>query len=47
MARHGEVTIYRELCTMAELFARCGKWIVPAMIKVPAIVCTHPAPHPG
>jgi hypothetical protein len=38
-ARHGEVTIYRDLCTVAEPFARCGKWIVPASVKVPAVVC--------
>jgi hypothetical protein len=37
-ARHGEVTIYRDLCTMAEPFARCGKRIVPTTVKVPAVV---------
>jgi hypothetical protein len=37
-AHHGEVTIYHDLCTMAEPFARCGKWIVLATIKVPAVV---------
>jgi hypothetical protein len=37
-ARHSEVTIYHDLCTVAEPFASCGKRIVPGMVKVPAAV---------